>query len=457
MDSTAELLAITGATIIDGTGSAPIDNAVILIDRARIVAIGDGSIQVPPQASRIEAKGKFIIPGLMATNVYLADGTWVPMLISCEGRYDEVAIEAAQLALRGGVTSVFDTWGPRDALVKARNAVHQGQRIAARIFLCGNWVGMGGPFSDDLRPQFREAAGEPFARRVNSLWEANVGEELTRMSPNEVRQEVRAYVQSGIDFLTYPVNAHRKGASSCILFSPRVQRVIVEEAQRAGLPVRAMFATTEEGIDLALQAGADIVEPIPYGGKPMSTAMTSLIARRGIPFLFESPSADELEWYRQKVSSCGPSALKAMETAYVDEQGLIGAGATLLLGRWGGLYSADQIEVWGQSGAPTWFVPLGEGHIFGLHSLQQKGMKPMEALMAATRNVARAFKVDKELGTLETGKLADLVILDKNPLENTENYRSISIVMKGGTVVDRKALPTERLIAVESIHSERVS
>jgi imidazolonepropionase-like amidohydrolase len=68
-------------------------------------------------------------------------------------------------------------------------------------------------------------------------------------------------------------------------------------------------------------------------------------------------------------------------------------------------------------------------------------MRPMDALMAATRNIARAYKVDSEIGTLEAGKRADLLVLERNPLEDAANYRSIRIVMKDGAVVRREALP----------------
>jgi imidazolonepropionase-like amidohydrolase len=85
-------------------------------------------------------------------------------------------------------------------------------------------------------------------------------------------------------------------------------------------------------------------------------------------------------------------------------------------------------------------------HFYWLLAMQDKGMKPMAALMAATRNIAKAYKVDKTLGTLERGKLADLLILDRNPLEDAENYRSIHLVMKEGKIIDRDALPTQRLL-----------
>lgn len=447
MSDATELVAIIGATLIDGNGGVPVNDAVLLISGKRIVAVGDGSTRIPPEARQIAVQGKFVIPGLMAMNVYLADATWVPLAITYEGRYDEVAIEGAQLALRGGVTTVFDSWGPRDALIKARDSINQGTVTAARIYVCGNWVGIGGPFSDDMRPQFRAAVGEPFARRINSQWETNIGEDLVRMLPEDVRREVRKYVESGVDYLTYPVNVHRMGVSSFIVFSSRVQRVIVEEGHRAGLSVRACFATTEEGIHLALDAGADIVAPAPLSNKPVSAETIALIARKRVPCMFEAPAADELEWHRHNANPAFPGLRELVETTDRDVRAFIEAGAPVLSGRWGGLYSADQVAEWAKNaGGQAGMAQLDHGQVLSLSILLQKGMRPMDALMAATRNVAQAFKVDKELGTLEQGKFADLVILDNNPLENVEHYRRIHLIMKEGKVIDRSALPTQRLL-----------
>ncbi len=76
----------------------------------------------------------------------------------------------------------------------------------------------------------------------------------------------------------------------------------------------------------------------------------------------------------------------------------------------------------------------------------EKGMKPMDALMAATRNVAAAYHKLDQLGTLEKGKIADLVILDADPLADLENVRKISMVMKEGRLVDREKLPLRNFL-----------
>src|SRR6185312_7131440 len=95
-------------------------------------------------------------------------------------------------------------------------------------------------------------------------------------------------------------------------------------------------------------------------------------------------------------------------------------------------------------------IELGEGHFRWLQAAVELGMKPMEGLLSATRNVARAYKVDRDLGTLEEGKLADLLILERNPLEAPANYRSIRVVVKDGRVVEHHELPEKPLLTAAS-------
>jgi cytosine/adenosine deaminase-related metal-dependent hydrolase len=101
--------------------------------------------------------------------------------------------------------------------------------------------------------------------------------------------------------------------------------------------------------------------------------------------------------------------------------------------------------LWGNSivGIPEEYnlASLATGHFAWFRAMEQKGCSPMEMLRAATYNIAVAYGKERDLGSIEIGKIADLLILDRNPLDAAENYRSISTVIKDGVEVDRDALP----------------
>src|SRR5207247_1082079 len=103
-------IAISGATIIDGTGAAPVADGVIVIDGERIVAVGGRGTPIPDGAKRIDARGRYVIPGLMNANVHLSMGV---LTAERAARHmhdiESVVIEAAQVALKYGLTTVFDT------------------------------------------------------------------------------------------------------------------------------------------------------------------------------------------------------------------------------------------------------------------------------------------------------------------------------------------------------------
>jgi imidazolonepropionase-like amidohydrolase len=440
MNHSPETLAIVGATIIDGNGGTPIRDGVVVVEGARILAVGDRSTVIPPQAKQIVASGKFVIPGLMSTHSFLVDGTVLPTLVRYEGRFDEVAIESAQLALKGGVTTMFSDWGPRDALIKAREAIKQGQVVASRIYLAGNVVGYGGPFSDDFRPGHKEGMPAPFVARIDAQWEFNVGRSLVRMAPEQVREEVRQYVYSGIDFLSCAITDHccTGGACQYLVFSLRVLQLIVDEAHRAGLPVYGFSPFSNEGLVQALNAGVDhtvVCSALPY----ISDETVALAGQRRLPCAVSGHTAEVREWYRER-------GMKGEVTINAMVQRLLEAGAVPLLQSTGGASSEDEINSWTHIPPIKGAITVGEAHIYYLQAMQENGVTAMGALLAATRNVAKAYKVDKDLGTLERGKLADLLVLDKDPLEDAENYRTINVVMKEGKIVDRGALPTQRLI-----------
>jgi len=89
---------------------------------------------------------------------------------------------------------------------------------------------------------------------------------------------------------------------------------------------------------------------------------------------------------------------------------------------------------------------MGRAHFERLEALQQIGAEPAELLQAATLNGAAAYHLGSQVGTIETGKLADLLLLDADPLEDIANLRKISAVIKDGQLIDRNALPTVKVL-----------
>ena len=188
----ADVTVIAGATLIDGRGGAPVKDAVVVVDGGKFVGAGArGSVDVPAGARTIDAKGKFIIPGLMDANVHLVLGSSIEFIVRHEGRYDQLIEEAAQISLKNGLTTVFDSWGPTQPLLDVRERINSGKIPGARIFIAGNIVGFSGPFGRDFNVAAETTATSPLVRRINRLWEENTGPDLLWMTPEQVGVEIR--------------------------------------------------------------------------------------------------------------------------------------------------------------------------------------------------------------------------------------------------------------------------
>jgi len=168
-----EELCIVGGTLIDGNGGPPRADSMIHVAQGRIRAVGRRGDGTPPGARVIEADGQYVLPGFMNGNVHLLDGIMmmgkggVEYLARFEGRLHEVIEEAAQIALKGGCTTVFDTWNATVPVLKARDRINEGRAAGARIFAAGNIIGMGGPFSADFMMQARASTS---ARPSPTAW-----------------------------------------------------------------------------------------------------------------------------------------------------------------------------------------------------------------------------------------------------------------------------------------------
>ncbi|HWG71278.1 MAG TPA: amidohydrolase family protein [Steroidobacteraceae bacterium] len=435
-------VALVGATIIDGTGAEPVPNGVVVVKNGRFLAVGSSrTVTVPAGAVRIDATGKYVIPGLMDANVHLFLDIETEPLIKYEGHYDDLIIEAAQIALRNGVTTVFDTWGPREALVRARTRINSGEAIGSRIFIAGNIIGFDGPFSDD----FFQAGylGAEFAREVNDEWEQGVGGDLLWRTPDEVRARIRQYIENGhVDFLKYGSSGHQQ--EQYIAFSPEAQRAIVEEGHKAGLIVQS-HSTSVESLRLAIAAGVDLMQHCETTGiEPMPASTLKSIVEGHIPCAAMLKTARYMAWTSTHEYRKNFSEISRIEQE--NDHALIDARAVLLLTTDSGVWrpeaaSNPQLSSFLKD-VPDMPTQLENAQFLWLRAAGELGLSPMAALLAGTRNIAAAYGRLNDLGTIERGKKADLVVLDADPLQNPENYRAIHLVMKDGAVVDRNRIPT---------------
>ncbi len=451
--SYAQNIAIINGTIIDATGNEAIERGTLLIEGSRISAVGEASeIAIPADAQIIDADGKYLIPGLIDANLHLFLNLDLETMIKYEDRYREIIVEASQLTLKNGLTTVFDTWGPYEALAEARDMVNSGEAVGSRIYLAGNIIGFDGPLSADFREDAANYVSNAFAKRTNEAWEQGVGREIMWWGPEEVRTRISEYADKDIDFLKYGASGHVDMAF--ITFSQRVQDVIVDVAHAAGKTIQA-HTTSIESVDMAVEAGVDILTHCDISGPFRSIPADTIqkIVERGIACSILPVTQERLDALLERNPDGGVGA--DMVISRVNIANLAEAGADLLLSTDGGiqhpLLAAEQSE-------PVNVDPrtkLGEGHFNALVALEQMGIEPMEILKIATSNSARAYKLDHEFGTLTAGKLADIVILNENPLQNAENYRTIYHVIKAGHIVDIDALPIAPIISLIEVPEQQ--
>ncbi|MGW5714994.1 amidohydrolase family protein [Amycolatopsis sp. NPDC003865] len=447
-------LLLTGATVIDGVADKGVEGRAILVENGRIAAIGrPDELPVRAGTETADFSGKFVIPGLMNANVHLLVNVLFETLVRHEGRYEDLIAEAAQVALKNGLTTVFDTWGPRRALMAVRDRIDRGETPGSRIRCAGNIVGFDGPFSDDFDKRIPGVGSSRFVDRVNAAWVENVGRHLMWLTPEEVGREVRAYLERGVDFVKYASNEHGGASAGAFLqFSERTQHVIVEEAHRAGLTAQSHTGTVE-GLRIAIEAGCDLVQHCNMTGPTeIPRGTLELFAEKNCGAVIFPLTENGFKALKESISDFEWTLWKASDA---NARNLVDSGASILLANDGGIFAPEVMDepmikgTWNGLPEDEALGRLATGHFVWLRAMEEKGMSPMALLHAATRNIARAYRVDDDLGTLETGKIADLVVLDENPLLGAKNYQSIHAVIKDGAVVDRDALPQQPLLTAK--------
>jgi imidazolonepropionase-like amidohydrolase len=146
------MTALVGGTVIDGHGGPAIADAVVVIAGSRINTVGPrAAVAIPPAARQVDVRGRWILPGLIDTNVHLSlyggQNDRYETLVRYQSRQDDIVLEAAQIDLSHGITTVRDSYGALRPLTRVRDAIGRGEKVGPRILVAGNILGWSGPYT----------------------------------------------------------------------------------------------------------------------------------------------------------------------------------------------------------------------------------------------------------------------------------------------------------------------
>jgi len=383
--------AFTGLRLIDGTDAAPVANATIVVQNGRVVAAGPSDrVTIPPNAERIALTGKTVTPGLINAHGH----------VNNDDR--DLKVYAAY-----GITTVFSLGGESDSVMAARQNTMPTDR--ARVF----------------------GAGPVLAPR----------------SPEEARQQVAQNAAMKVDLIKIRVDDN---LGTTTKMPPEVYRAVIDEAHKRNLRVAVHLFYLSDA-KAVLDAGADFIAHSVRDTAVTADFISALKAKNvcvcptlmrevstfvyeSVPPFFSDPFfvkyadaaqvATLREPARQEAMRTSPSAQRykaGLEVASKNLKSLSDGGVTIAMG-------TDT----GPAGRFQGYFELME-----LEMMVKAGLTPKEVLLSATRDAARCMKVEQDLGTLQPGRWADMLVLNADPLADIRAVRQISDVYVAGNRLNR--------------------
>jgi imidazolonepropionase-like amidohydrolase len=401
---------LTRATIIDGTGRDPIPNGSVVVEGDRIKEVLAGPPRaVPPGAARIDCRHQALLPGLIDAHVHVGAVEANIMEQQRRSYYSLMVIGALRIlreTLDQGFTTVRDAGGADPGF---REAVRRGLIPGPRMFVAGCALSQTGGHGDfrlptERRPSYVDVAG--VATRVCDGVDA-------------VRREAREQLRSGVDYLKVMGGGGAMSPSDEIdtsQYSQEELRTIVFEAEAAGTYVAA-HVYSSRSIKHCVAAGVRTLE---HGNLLDEEAAQAIREAGG----FLVPTLVTYEMISRLGKDMGIPENNIRKINQAREQGLQA------------LAIAERVGVKIASGSDL----LGPMQIYKGTELELKSrvLGPMGAIVATTKTNAELLRKDKDLGTVEAGKLADLILVDGDPLEDITLFQKysekITLIMQGGGV-----------------------
>ena len=397
---------IVGASVVRLDGGAPILDAVVVIEGERIAAMGPaGSTRVPTGAEVVRADGMWLLPGL--TNMHVHLGLALPGKVAAElanEKDTELALRVADNArqsLLSGVTTIRTPGDRRAAAIALDKAIQKGQAVGPRIFSASDTVVITGRAS---------------------------GRSETYDGPYELIKAVRSRVRDGASWIKIAISggiASQGGAIAESIMTPEEIDAVIDAAHRFGRKVTA-HSGSPQATSVAIDAGVDCIEHGYHLNREVLVKMrengtwlvpTIVVSQPATAPFFEKIGSPD--WYLERLATVGKDHWKALQMA-------IEVGVNIALG-------TDQLPYEPNDGT-TATVREAEYYVAA-------GMTPLQALRSATIEPAKLLEADKDLGSLEVGKYADILAVPSDPTKDISALREIQLVMKGGTVYRNDTRP----------------
>jgi len=420
-----QLVAIAHATVIDMTGAPPRPDATVVIDGARIVSVGTAStVRVPPGARVIQGRGRFLIPGLWDMHVHTVSPSGRSMLA---------------LYIANGVTGVRDMAGEWTTLQAWRREIAAGTLVGPRIVASGPYL----EGHDNIIPHIEVRTADDARRAVDSL--SAMGVDFVKVHSAVPRDAFFAAMRE----------AKERRLAVAGHLSPGVTVVEASDSGQRSLEHLLGFVNFCTAAESVAFAGVDPLRRIVFGSC-RTTDQTAVYAHLARNATWVTPTLTASYEFAMLPKTAVPAdslarfisdSLRGFLTRIFDPPPQLPADGDVLgrrlyakrLETVGALYRAG-VPMLAGTDAPMRNSPPG----FGLHEelldLVRAGLPPLAALRAATYEPARYFEALDSLGTVVPGKLADLVLLDADPLVDIRNTRRIAAVFTRGRVYDRAAL-----------------
>ena len=409
---------LKGGVLIDGTGKSPQENAIVVIKGSKIVAIGDeGDVEIPSDSNIIPVNGNTIMPGLIDAHIHLS-GTRSPdmteWILETDPALRAIRIAAdAKTLLQSGYTAVR-CCGSKITIALKR-AIEEGTVLGPRIMAARQMI-------------TRTGGHERHSVPIN--WLKEVG--LTRLADgiDDCRLAVREQLREGADFIkicTGVWGESKRFPHASADYSIDEIKVMVEEAHRTGVSV-ASHALGKEGITNAVVAGVNTIEH----GRELDEEICQIMIKNNV-ILVPTLAATTLK-LEDRVTETDPK-FKALYESDKWKQLNYETYNSVKIAHASGVKIAAGSDI---TGTPLFGgYPMGKNAI-ELEYLVQCGLSPMEALMAATKIGAEVMGQIDQFGTVESGKLADILVINGNPLEDIrllQDSNAINMVIKNGDIV----------------------